>query len=831
MSTSRRPPIQYGKKSSHFSAITKATQASEIPRSGILSRRDDSDDENHGAFTLPRKKRRKTSDERSDKLVNFHIEQAHSTANFSQELMQAEWVADSHQMDEESSSERDMEGVNEERDSPDSNGRDLRPGGSRIYGSARRSSSNSSPIRASPRDLSAIFTVDSSMRSLPSSPSKRGTAKRMLARHRTEPSLGSEVPSTQSVAKPLTKTYSLPSTTHITKAPSPPAPPNDVSNNPQPKPSPHKRTYAKSRSFLVAIPTSQISLRGIPEDDDKLLLRGSQNDLTPHEDSESLQETYDDLRLRWGVDDSDGNIPEEDAIPLKSLTEMRSHGESRRFMDEMGWLFEGLEGDSPLSVRTSSALEILDRMTKAEFMRRAKATDFHSRAWHVLFSARDSSDRILDACLLFFSCLVARDSQDVEELSNASPSFVASIVESLGRSPSDDVLTLTSIKAPSKPSARLLSHEKATGSQLLKLIASSHIFHDLTQPSVRLLALKALLSIPLGSLGDPQTLSSIVFRVLIADLREFGQASLDSPLSLCNLEGTTRCLDLYDKLLLNRDSSQMGVDTSEIPEIQSLVNGLVVLCARCLNFEDVTEELVEKAYEADLRVLLNVTHGNTAYCDAFRENDLGFLTLMRSLAFSHKRFSVSSKAKLPSESPESERAMDQFCLSLGILTNIIRESEVARTQLRHFTFSPDCRGSQLCRQRCHCLRRSSGITFLSSLYMTHARRTDSEPQSEDLLLASHIAVLLGLLCVNNPSNTEVLLDSLFGSSRNEKIDTLISHTQTFAACYSEILTSGTSNLSRRLKEEHPSSSPPSDPSSVAYEVVRLFRSIRDNGVV
>lgn len=168
--------------------------------------------------------------------------------------------------------------------------------------------------------------------------------------------------------------------------------------------------------------------------------------------------------------------------------------------------------------------------------------------------------------------------------------------------------------------------------------------------------------------------------------------------------------------------------------------------------------------------------------------------------------------------------------------------------LSFIAFNPDCRGPKLCRKRCTCLHRTSGITFLSSLYMTHARRTVSEvrlfiilprsiashtvtsqPLSEDLLLASHIAVLLGLLCVNNPSNTNLLLDSLFGSSRNEKLDTLISHIQTFAACYSEILESGTPHLSRRVKEEHFSSSPPSDPSSVAHEVVRLFRSIRDEG--
>lgn len=72
---------------------------------------------------------------------------------------------------------------------------------------------------------------------------------------------------------------------------------------------------------------------------------------------------------------------------LSSITELRSKGESRRFLDEVGYLFEGLTPESSLGVRRSSALEVVTKLCDADFLRRAKAADFLSRAWELLRSA------------------------------------------------------------------------------------------------------------------------------------------------------------------------------------------------------------------------------------------------------------------------------------------------------------------------------------------------------------------------------------------------------------------------------------------------------------
>jgi hypothetical protein len=95
--------------------------------------------------------------------------------------------------------------------------------------------------------------------------------------------------------------------------------------------------------------------------------------------------------------------------PLKSISELRNKGESRRFLDEVGYLFEGLDPKCGVGLRRArstgyhsshplipiltnsvfSALEITTKLCDAEFTRKAKAADFFSRTWDLLLEAGD----------------------------------------------------------------------------------------------------------------------------------------------------------------------------------------------------------------------------------------------------------------------------------------------------------------------------------------------------------------------------------------------------------------------------------------------------------
>jgi hypothetical protein len=134
------------------------------------------------------------------------------------------------------------------------------------------------------------------------------------------------------------------------------------------------RTYAgRSRSFLVELPTDSNPDSGVDADDLAFEIR----------------ESYKDLRLRWGVDNSEDDprpavsshsspepengrkgkgktkdrpkavLPPNMMNDLKSITELRSKGESRRFMDEVGYLFEGMDQTVGVGVRRGRRVHFL----------------------------------------------------------------------------------------------------------------------------------------------------------------------------------------------------------------------------------------------------------------------------------------------------------------------------------------------------------------------------------------------------------------------------------------------------------------------------------------
>ena len=244
------------------------------------------------------------------------------------------------------------------------------------------------------------------------------------------------------------------------------------------------RTYGgPSRSFLIAIPTNQIpSLTDsqLTEDSVASLLQSQEDEFGGHE-------SYTSLRSRWGVDNSEDDpfqplaggpttwlkkkkgksgrppqapTPGSNNSELRSITELRNTGESRRFNDEVGYLFEGLTPESELSVKRSrcvysspmseipteifSAVELVGKLADPQFSRQARSADFVMHAWETLRAADgDSGDRILGTALDVFVVFVSRDARDFNELANRGnlvPVLFGSEISRRHRSGPTDVL-------------------------------------------------------------------------------------------------------------------------------------------------------------------------------------------------------------------------------------------------------------------------------------------------------------------------------------------------------------------------------------------------------
>jgi len=245
------------------------------------------------------------------------------------------------------------------------------------YGSPRKQASQAVHSDSSPkpaRDLSRIF--DSITPASPS-PSPSKLAKRMLSRSKTESSIESQTSvSTNSMDRtPSLPIFPSPSKSEIFNSPKPVAPllpllaPGVKST----------RTYATKFRRILEVP---LSAAGDPLTHTVAEDAGFEFD---------APESYTSLRTRWGVDNSEDDpyphlspsptksssatpdvspsragkgksrsniptvrpppIPAGMMNPLKSISELRNKGESRRFLDEVGYLFEGMDKRGGIGLR------------------------------------------------------------------------------------------------------------------------------------------------------------------------------------------------------------------------------------------------------------------------------------------------------------------------------------------------------------------------------------------------------------------------------------------------------------------------------------------------
>jgi hypothetical protein len=220
--------------------------------------------------------------------------------------------------------------------------------------------------------LSQLFDLSPSSSNRSTTPTATRVAKRMLHRSHTHTSAFNE--RTSSFPESPSSRHHSPSIVPQTSLTAPATPVGKPTvDNASPLDATHHtsvishaHTYAgKSRSFLVELPTSQF---------------GQLAEHTDNVDEErggdfDLRESYTDLRSRWGVDDSEDDprlndspspssrgklkrknagmppLPGALANDLKSISEMRNKGESRRFLDEVGYLFEGMDAAGGISLR------------------------------------------------------------------------------------------------------------------------------------------------------------------------------------------------------------------------------------------------------------------------------------------------------------------------------------------------------------------------------------------------------------------------------------------------------------------------------------------------
>ncbi|KAJ1024727.1 hypothetical protein NDA16_002767 [Ustilago loliicola] len=241
-----------------------------------------------------------------------------------------------------------------------------------------------------------------------------------------------------------------------------------------------RRTYGLQRSFLadqaeenllsdpVTAPAAPSNSNRAPrniEDEIEAELRGNGKGTTSSHtsrpshsaasrlaDSASAapRESYAELLKKWGegADDIEWDESQDPTLNLRSITSLRSTGELRRFNDDLEYLFSGLDPSQPLSIRRSSAVELvrllcgkpdigslndggddgneaeediedpLASAQSAEFLRKLKASDLIARLLDLFKGAEagEGVDDVLDAAVAVYIAKLLKSPSSAEPL-------------------------------------------------------------------------------------------------------------------------------------------------------------------------------------------------------------------------------------------------------------------------------------------------------------------------------------------------------------------------------------------------------------------------------
>ncbi|KAJ2915931.1 hypothetical protein MD484_g4464, partial [Candolleomyces efflorescens] len=633
------------------------------------------------------------------------------------------------------------------------------------------------------------------------------------------------------------------------------------------------RTYAgRSRSYLASAPP-ELNADGTIDDPDE------------------ARESYSSLRMRWGVDESEddpyyhidnsqtatgdessqspsprkgtrsrgsGNksatstplasptknrdkgsktngsqqprpppLPSNMMNPLKSITELRNKGESRRFLDEVAYLLDGMAKSQGAGLIRASALEMVTKLCDGEFFRKAKAADVFAKVYDLFINAGvGRGDKVLDTLFIFFIVLISKDLPSLAELAThvtdsrqsspatsnakgkerAHPENAQSLVEILFSilpatcsSTSDPLVLVASPKGNAYTDAELRvaglgKKEKSTMTHILSIIRNkSSVFPTGTKIGHPLLITHVLQSIP------PSLIPQHHLPALLVSLREslkplhvwnegtIPSLELDLDVEFENVFAHLRLLDLY--LLGQWEPSP---ESSQSQSQDSSPNDEVLLEAR-------------QAWLIDGLVMLGI------YAE---------IALLR------------------------DRKVTEFEGALKCLESTLRVLAVENVKdlIRETYLDPTCKLRKAkCLDACSCSRPNgaSALELLVQLYVRQqtdlvVKKEEDDDDDERLqmdadasFLRGHLAVLFGLLMQRNKKNQGALQELLpGGQSKSEikiKLNRLVDQARQFVAFFTVVLGQETGESeTRRVEDRERESS-----SRIAKEIVEFLGQLRD----
>ncbi|KAG9008127.1 hypothetical protein FRB94_013684 [Tulasnella sp. JGI-2019a] len=565
--------------------------------------------------------------------------------------------------------------------------------------------------------------------------------------------------------------------------------PRDERDITPPPSRPAARTYGKSRSFLVDLTSTSILEPG----------GGDSQDST-------TRESYNDLRTRWGVDMSEEAGEGSGLAPsdLRTKTELRNRGETRKFLDELGYLFEGLDLSMTLPVRRLSAIDVVSKMTDPDFVRKARITDILSRAWDVLRDAgAGSGDPILDMTLAAFTAFVAQDARAISDLS-AKPDFDSALDAMMKRDRDLEPFQFLD-EDHSVGDAKRVGIGKAE-KKLLRTLHDLLLRSSLGQAGLRHITGGTLASFIMKSLPSKRLNLDHLHSALLSLQAELAvtQSRAEAYTKGLSAVQPSRDQDAPNLHLIENylkvteicmyghleDKSKEALEEHKADLAERLAV-LGVFCEVIMVEKDSTlSETAAGCFSSALRILITLCEAET-WCSAIMRSPWSLPWILRTITNPLPAVTVSPSVPQASNPPSSDDVMelddplsigkvvpgeetnlDCMCYALALLTNILQHDSSCAERVGKTVMSNSCRRDQACLRKCKCPAKECVLQSLVSLYEQQAKCSDEMLHAAEAhFLQGHLAVMLGLLVVDE-GNQHRLFAALPGTSPRARISDL-----------------------------------------------------------
>lgn len=353
---------------------------------------------------------------------------------------------------------------------------------------------------------------------------------------------------------------------------------------------------------------------------------------------------------------------------VKQAHECQEYGETQEFTDDIEYIMDGLIEGQALSIRSLSAVSLVNKCTSHAFRMHMRA---HGELTKVFTALHDAPKHpTLALCLAAVMYMMSRDRLTLE-LDELNLKLILQVL-------SADTDGKRSSESKEYENIRQKIYSFCNGFDQNGRVERNELL--LSDTTAGHLAMEALLRLTSKRDGDwfKDALRTLGGLDHIADtvckcIRRIDNAALElDDSAICTLTKIDRCYRVLENVTYLKSENQNHLITYNSSILIDMLNNSLELCERCLPFNELSKEgekvdktshgyIIYSSLLATLRVLINLTHDNDVGCAKIGQKDGLIKTILTCIL------------RLPRFLPNAER-FDVLVLGLGLLVNLVEHS-------------------------------------------------------------------------------------------------------------------------------------------------------------